>query len=52
MPDDLPIPDICLRFRCSRCGSKNLTSRMSIREVYEVLEARQIRKGTEPGENG
>lgn len=40
LPDDLPIPDICLRYRCSKCGSKRLTSRCSIREHYEILEAR------------
>lgn len=27
LPDDFPIPDICLRYRCSKCGSKNLMSR-------------------------
>jgi Zn finger protein HypA/HybF involved in hydrogenase expression len=37
MPSDLPIPDICLRYRCSRCGGKQLLSRMSIDEFYEVL---------------
>jgi ribosomal protein L44E len=36
LPDDLPIPDICLRYRCSKCGSKNLMSRGSIHEHYEL----------------
>jgi len=27
LPDDLPIPDICLRYRCSKCGGKDLSSR-------------------------
>lgn len=40
MPAELPIPDICLRYRCSRCGSKRLTSRMSMIEFYDVLYAR------------
>ncbi len=40
MPADLPIPDICLRYRCSRCGSKRLTSRMSMGEFYDVLHAK------------
>ncbi|AZO82108.1 MULTISPECIES: hypothetical protein [unclassified Bosea (in: a-proteobacteria)] len=38
LPDDLPIPDICLRYRCSKCGSKNLMSRGSIGEHYEMVE--------------
>jgi len=38
MPDDLPIPDICLRYRCSKCGSKNLQSRPSMAEHYEIVE--------------
>ncbi|MCV9937705.1 hypothetical protein OIU35_15225 [Boseaceae bacterium BT-24-1] len=32
LPDDFPIPDICLRYRCSKCGSKNLMSRPSVHE--------------------
>lgn len=39
MPDDLAIPDICLRYRCSRCGSKRLESRPSVHEHYENLTA-------------
>jgi ribosomal protein L44E len=38
LPDDLPVPDICLRYRCSKCGGKSLTSRGSIREHYEKLD--------------
>ncbi|RXT55671.1 hypothetical protein B6S44_09300 [Bosea sp. Tri-44] len=40
LPDDLPIPDISLRYRCSKCGSKNLMSRGSIDEHYELIEQR------------
>lgn len=40
LPDDLPIPDICLRYRCSGCGSKDLMSRGSIAEHYEIIEQR------------
>lgn len=40
LPDDLPIPDICLRYRCSKCGSKHLMSRGSIDENYELIERR------------
>ena len=40
LPLDLPIPDICLRYRCSACGSKNLQSRGSISEHYEKLYER------------
>lgn len=38
LPDSLPVPDICLRYRCSRCGSKDLMSRGSIAEHYELIE--------------
>lgn len=40
MPADLPVPDICLRFRCSQCGSRKLTSRMSVCEFYDVMQER------------
>jgi ribosomal protein L44E len=40
LPDDLPIPDICLRYRCSSCGGKDLMSRGSIAEHYEMIEQR------------
>ncbi len=40
MPDELPIPDICLRYRSSRSGSKKLTSRISIPKFYDVLAER------------
>lgn len=40
MPADLAIPDICLRYRCSACGGRNLTSRPSVMEHYAVLQAR------------
>ena len=39
LPEDLPIPDICLRYRCSVCGGKNLSSRGSITEMYEKMKA-------------
>lgn len=38
LPDELPIPDICLRYRCSVCGSKNLMSRGSVDEHYAMIE--------------
>lgn len=34
LPPDLPIPDIALHFRCSTCGCRNTSSRMSISEFY------------------
>ncbi|AMJ63055.1 hypothetical protein [Bosea sp. PAMC 26642] len=43
MAPDLPIPDIAMRFRCSVCGGRNLTSRMSIVEFYERPDARRER---------
>ncbi|WNJ89625.1 hypothetical protein [Bosea sp. 685] len=46
LPPDLPIPDICLRYRCSKCGGKNLSSRMSISEHYaQIREERERRDG-------
>ena len=24
LPDDVPVPDVALRLRCSRCGSRNV----------------------------
>lgn len=40
MPADLPIPDICLRYRCSACGGRNLTSRPGVLAHYAVLQER------------
>ncbi|HEV2552695.1 MAG TPA: hypothetical protein VGV17_02910 [Bosea sp. (in: a-proteobacteria)] len=38
MPAELPIPDICLRYRCSACGGRNLTSRPGVIAHYAVLQ--------------
>lgn len=40
MAAETPIPDICLRYKCSACGSRNLTSRPSVMEHYRVLQQR------------
>ncbi len=46
LPDDLPIPDICLRYRCERCGGKSLSSRPGVCEHYRVMnERRRSREG-------
>lgn len=37
MPTGLEIPDICLRYRCSACGGRNLTSRPGVLAHYAVL---------------
>ncbi len=37
LPDGLAIPDVCQRYRCSKCGSKRLQSRPSVHEHYERL---------------
>lgn len=39
LPQDLPIPDICLRHVCHLCGGTNLSSRGSIQEHYEMVRA-------------
>lgn len=41
LPTDLAIPDIALRYRCSVCGGRHLTSRMSIAEFYRVAADRR-----------
>lgn len=40
MPAQTPIPDICLRYQCSACGSRTLTSRPSVLQHYAVLQER------------
>lgn len=45
LPAELPIPDICLRYRCSRCGGKNLMSRGSVDEHYQLADADRKRRG-------
>jgi hypothetical protein len=35
LPGETAIPDICLRYVCSQCGSKNLMSRGDTHERYE-----------------
>lgn len=40
MPAQTPIPDICLRYKCSACGSRNLTSRPGVLAHYAVLQER------------
>lgn len=37
---DTPVPDLCLRFRCSVCGGRNLSSRPSVLDHYAVLRER------------
>jgi hypothetical protein len=27
LPDDLPVPDVALRLRCSKCGRRSVTTR-------------------------
>lgn len=35
LPPETAIPDVCLRYVCSRCGSKNLMSRGDTHEFYD-----------------
>jgi len=39
-PAATAVPDLCLRFHCSRCGGCNLSSRPSVIEHYAVLQER------------
>lgn len=41
LPPETPIPDIYLRYICSRCGSKNLISRGDTHEFYEQIDKRR-----------
>ena len=41
LPPETPIPDICLRYVCSRCGSKNLMSRGDTHEFYGQIDKRR-----------
>ena len=33
-PDDLPMPDVALRLRCSQCGSKAIRAALHMPEYY------------------
>lgn len=41
LPPETPIPDICLSYRCSVCGSKNLMSRPDVCEDRAAADARR-----------
>lgn len=40
LPPDLAIPDIGLRAVCTKCGSREVMSRMCIREFYRINAGR------------
>jgi hypothetical protein len=33
LPDDLPVPDVSLRLRCSKCGSRSIQTRPNWTEM-------------------
>jgi hypothetical protein len=39
LPDDLPVPDVALRLKCSRCGSKDIETRPEWRELERPRSA-------------
>ncbi len=39
-PDDFPMPDVVTKLRCSKCGSKRLTSIINVAEMYEQARGR------------
>ena len=43
LPDDVPVPDVALRLRCSACGSRNVKTQPEWREGEW---ARNYGKGT------
>lgn len=45
LPPETPFPDICLRYVCSRCGSKNLMSRGDTREFYASVSTMRQKAG-------
>jgi hypothetical protein len=42
LPDALPVPDIALRLRCSRCGSKAVSTRPSWQEYSASGAAKRL----------
>lgn len=40
LPDDSPVPDMALRLRCSRCGSKAVSTRPTWTEYQAIGTAR------------
>ena len=39
LPADLPVPDVALRLKCSRCGSKDIETRPEWRELRRSGQA-------------
>lgn len=33
-PDNLPVPDMALHLRCSKCGGKSIKVMINVRELY------------------
>ena len=33
-PDDMPIPDMALRLRCSKCGGRQIKIMINVKELY------------------
>jgi hypothetical protein len=52
LPVDLPVPDVALRLRCSACGSKNVTTRPDLSEMYASWYACDGVPGTAPSPRG
>ncbi len=41
-PDDVPIPDIAPRLKCSACGGKRITVMTNMREWYAICRTRKL----------
>jgi hypothetical protein len=37
-PDDFPVPDVALKFRCSVCGSRRIRVMRNMLEHYRAIE--------------
>lgn len=46
LPGNVPVPDVARRMRCSKCGSREITTRPQLHpEPLEVVRARHRRNG-------
>jgi hypothetical protein len=37
-PDDMPVPDVGLRLRCSQCGGRNVNRFSTVRRVGRFID--------------
>jgi hypothetical protein len=42
-PQNLPVPDMALRLRCSKCGSKKIRMMINVTELYARTSGPEFR---------